>query len=181
MSWKIYDKNKNYSVNEYGDVKNNATGAIKRPFKNVQNGYLYVDLWSNNKVKKYAIHRMIAETFIPNPQNKPTVDHIDGNRTNNAIENLRWATYSEQNSRFNTHGVRSEKIKVTNEITKEQIFFDSITDAAAFFDTSISNVSQMLKKCTYGKRGKMRYYLFEYLGRQIQERVTTIPKGSTLK
>lgn len=60
----------------------------------------------NNKVEKVPIHRLVAEAFIPNSENKPTVDHVDGNRLNNSVDNLRWATYSEQNSRFNTIGVR---------------------------------------------------------------------------
>lgn len=174
MKWKKLKQNENYSINEYGEVKNNATGKIKIPFINSTNGYKYVDLWKDNKVKKYAIHRLIAENFIPNPDNKPTVDHIDGNRTNNAIDNLRWATYSEQNSRFNTHGVRSERIKVSNNKDDKILIFESITDVALHFDTTISNISQMLKKGTYGKRGKMRYYKFEYLKISTQKRVTTI-------
>lgn len=46
--------------------------------------------------KHYTVHRIVAETFIPNPENKPTVDHIDRDRHNNAVANLRWATHKEQ-------------------------------------------------------------------------------------
>lgn len=144
-----------------GEVKNNITGNILKPFINKNSGYKIIDLWSNNKCKKVAIHRLIAEAFIENPFNKPTVDHKDGNRLNNSIENLRWATYSEQNSRFNTCGVRSEKIKVTH-INGNVLNFNRIKDVAEYFNCNISNISQMLKKGTYGKRGKTRYYKFEY-------------------
>ena len=163
MSWVIIKQNNNYSINENGEVKNNATGIIKKPYSNVKSGYLYVDLYKDNKPQKCAIHRLIAEHFIPNPLNKPTVDHIDGNRTNNAITNLRWATYSEQNSRFNTHGVRSQKVIVTMNKSNEKMVFESITDVAGYFGVCISNISQMIKKGTYGKRGKMKNYMFEYL------------------
>ena len=57
--------------------------------------YLTV-LLSNKKIKKQKlVHRVIAETFIPNPKNKPCVNHIDGNKLNNNIKNLEWVTYSE--------------------------------------------------------------------------------------
>lgn len=165
MNWIPIKRNTRYSINEDGIVKNNSTGKIKNSFKNRKTGYLCVDLWENNKSTKHAIHRLIAEAFIPNPENKPTVDHIDGNRENNAIDNLRWATYSEQNSRFNTHGVRSEKIKVVNQEDSSEKIFESITDAANYFKVNISSISQMLKKGTFGKRGRTRYYKFEYLNK----------------
>lgn len=152
----------NYSINENGKVRNDLTNKIKAPFINKKNGYYMVDLWKNNKSTKIPIHRLVAEAFIPNPENKATVDHKDGNRKNNSIENLRWATYSEQNSRFNTFGVRSEKIKVTHE-NGTILYFEQIKLAADYFNCTIGNISQMLKKGTYGVRGKTRYYKFEYV------------------
>ena len=161
MNWKTIKQNENYSINENGEVKNNISGKILKSFINKKSGYKIIDLWRNNKCKKIALHRFIAETFIPNPLHKPTVDHKDGNRLNNSIDNLRWATYQEQNSRFNTYGVRSKKITVTN-INGTKLEFNRITDVAKYFNCNISNISQMLKKGTYGKRGKTRYYKFEY-------------------
>ena len=57
--------------------------------------YLQVNLWKNNKGKSLAVHRIIAETFILNPENKPEVNHIDGNKLNNNVYNLEWNTVSE--------------------------------------------------------------------------------------
>ena len=177
MAWKILKQNKNYSINEHGEIKNNATGKIKKPTLNKNNGYYYVDFYENNKRKKYPIHRLVAENFIPNPLNKPTVDHKDGNRTNNSIKNLRWATYSEQNSRFNVNGVRSQKIKVTHYKEKRKkrgggheawldidniMFFDSISNVAEYFSLTIGSISLLLKECNIGRRGKTRGYKFEY-------------------
>ena len=86
--WKKIDRNNNYSINENGEVRNDVTGHIKKATVNKKNNYFIVDLYKNNKSEKVPIHRLVAETFIPNPQNKPTEDHIDGNRQNNAISNL---------------------------------------------------------------------------------------------
>lgn len=177
MKWVKIKQNSSYSINEFGDIRNNKTGKIKVPFVNKKTGYKTVDLWNDNKSTKFTVHRLLAEAFIPNPEKKPTVDHKDGNRLNNSLENLRWATYAEQNSRFDTVGVRSEKIKVTHysEKTKKNgvhvswicpdscIVFDRISDAADYFGVCLSSVSQMLKKGTIGRRGKTRGYLFEYL------------------
>lgn len=175
---KIIKDFENYSINEDGTVINNKNGLVKKPYMNKDNGYLYVDLWKNNKAYKKPIHRLIAENFIPNPNNKRTVDHKDGNRLNNNISNLRWATYSENNSRFDTTGVRSEKIIVTHyeEFRKkrgnghiswgnviETLEFNSITETAKYFNKSISNISQLLKLGTIGQRGDTRGYKFEYV------------------
>lgn len=162
MKWKILKENENYSINEKGEIKNNITKKILSPSINKDSGYYQIDLWKDNKSRKYTLHRLVANNFIPNPENKPTVDHIDGNRLNNNVSNLRWATYSEQNSRFNTFGVRSEKIKVIN-INGGELIFNRIKDVAEYFDCNISNISQMLKKGTFGKRGKTRYYKFVYM------------------
>lgn len=59
-------------------------------------GYYRLPLCKYGKIKYYYIHRLVAEAFINNFENKPTVDHIDRNKSNNCVSNLRWATYKEQ-------------------------------------------------------------------------------------
>ena len=85
----------NYSVNILGEVKNVLSGRILKPC--ITDGYLLVRLSTNNKRTYHRVHRLIAIHFIPNPENKPCVDHINRIRTDNRIENLRWATYCENN------------------------------------------------------------------------------------
>lgn len=187
MKWRKISRNTNYSISEEGQVRNDITGRIKAQYVNKDNGYPTVDLYKDNKSMKVTVHRLLAEAFIPNPENKPCIDHKDGNRQNNSLNNLRWATYSENNSRFNTIGVRSEKIKVTHYIEKRNprgeghlswesvdqiLFFERITDAAAHFNCHLSNISVMLKRGEIGKRGKLRGYRFEYCNKNGS--VTTI-------
>lgn len=67
-------------------------------------GYLKVTLLKNGKRKTKHVHRLVAEAFIPNPDNKPQVDHIDGNKKSNVVFNLRWATNKENANNPNTVG-----------------------------------------------------------------------------
>lgn len=177
MTWRKIKQNTNYSINENGQIRNDLTGKIKAPYTNKSTGYLEVDLWNNNKRKKYSVHRLLAEAFIENSNDKPCIDHKDGNRQNNDLSNLRWATYSENNSRFNTLGVRSERVKVTHYKEKRnkrggghiawleadnEMCFDRIVDVAEYFDVTQGNITPLLKSGEIGRRGKMRGYKFEY-------------------
>lgn len=88
-----------YQVSNYGRVKTTANSAtrkerILKPYK-MAKGYLYVDLWINGKHKKHRIHKLVAIAFIPNPENKNEINHIDGNKENNHISNLEWCTHKE--------------------------------------------------------------------------------------
>lgn len=90
-----------FQVSSMGRVRSLKTGKIlNQRFVNARNcskAYLIVDLQDDDGDRKTCrVHRLVAENFIPNPEGKPSVDHINRIKTDNRLKNLRWATYAEQ-------------------------------------------------------------------------------------
>ena len=85
-----------YQVSSLGRVKSLKFGKIRSlKFGFSGNGYLRVCLWEDNKGKIFSVHRLVAQAFIPNPELKREVNHINGIKTDNRVENLEWCTRSE--------------------------------------------------------------------------------------
>lgn len=95
-SYYVSDNGEVYSK-KYHYRRNKDCHLIKLKPIAQNNGYYSVALWKNKKPTSILIHRLVAETFIPNPENKACVNHIDGNKHNNCVSNLEWNTYSENN------------------------------------------------------------------------------------
>ena len=92
--FRVIKEFENYSVSNFGRVRNEMTGRILIPGKD-SNGYYKVDLRKDNKPYTKHIHRLVGEAFIPNPNTKKCIDHIDNNRLNNNTINLRWVSNQE--------------------------------------------------------------------------------------
>ena len=83
-----------YEVSNLGRIRN-SKGEILNQYE--VNGYKKIDLWKKNSRKKFRVHRLVAEAFLPNPNNLPAVNHKDFNRTNNCLDNLEWISTRDNN------------------------------------------------------------------------------------
>ena len=95
MNWKdIKDFKGIYKVNSLGEVR--RAGATQNRKKQLtRKGYYKVFLYNKNNKRAYFVHRLVAQTFIPNPQNKPNINHKNCLKTDNRVNNLEWCTQSE--------------------------------------------------------------------------------------
>ena len=110
----IKDLEGKYQVSNLGNIMSlnyNGTGKSKllKPGK-TKNGYLLVSLYKNRKRKSYKVHRLVAEHFIPNPDNLPEINHKDENKENNSVDNLEYCTHEDNIN----HGTRNERIAKAN-------------------------------------------------------------------
>ena len=129
--WKpiIYrDIKQMYEISSLGRIRNYRTGKFLTPVRNVSNDHYQVSLRLNESSKKwngkrsFSFHILVAITFIPNPENKPLVHHIDGDPSNNKVDNLMWVTVSEHQvltyeleQRDRKFGEKSENARYTTE------------------------------------------------------------------
>ena len=107
VEYKLIEGYPDYMVSSDGKVWSLKYGRMKelKPETNTR-GYLQVGLCNNGQLTFKLVHRLVAEAFIPNPDNLPQVNHKDEDKTNNSVENLEWCT-AEYNSNF---GTRNEKV-----------------------------------------------------------------------
>lgn len=132
-----------YKVSTLGRVKGKY--RIKSQQDNGK-GYLMVRLNKNGESRWHLVHRLVAKAFIENPQNKPTVNHIDGNRKNNKFNNLEWATYSENNLHSYRYNGRKSALAVPIYCIETGKIYKSSYDASK--DTGIPQSS--INRCANG-------------------------------
>ncbi len=190
--WKDIENCSPYQISNLGRIKNTKTGIFLNPTLDAS-GYVLVSLCINKKTKKCRIHRLIAQAFIPNPENKPTVNHIDRNRSNNNLSNLEWATMSEQNF----HSAKNKKQnpfkrKITQLTISEEIInnYSSVQEASimlfnngitgynsidelkiSIISSKICAVANNIRTCAYGYKWKYNDDLINIIDGEIWKEI----------
>lgn len=154
--YKVSNKGNVYSVGRVSSQGKKCGGLTLKP-RSFRNGYLHVNLYKNGKMKSKSIHRLVAEVFIPNPNNFPEVNHLDENKTNNYVEDLEWCT-REYNMNFGERNEKvrqklSKRVKAVNVESGEVITFSSTLEAMnkGYGDGAVSKACRGVYKNSSGK------------------------------
>lgn len=120
IEFTVIDKT-NYSISKCGRVRNDKFNRELKPFNN-GNDYMAVDLFTQGKSRVVGLHRLLMEVFVPNPENKPHVNHKDGNPMNNQLDNLEWCSPSE-NHKHRYHTLKSTALRCqdSGRFTKREV------------------------------------------------------------
>lgn len=175
--WRSIDGFSGYEISSYGRVighKNNRgiitdSEYLLKPRVN-PNGYLIVVLYDENRVPhQLSVHRLVAQSFIPNHDGYPYVDHLDGNKTNNMVDNLEWVTPKENSIRAVNAGlyepifkITRKPVMVTNLRNGEEKYFRGVNEAARAIGYSPAIVSKVVNML----RNTIGYYAIEFAGRE---------------
>lgn len=169
--WKQIQDFPNYHISTFGNIKNIITNKLLKPCN--KGGYYHVSLVNSITRKSLKIHRLVSIAFIPNPENKPEVNHKDKNKLNNNINNLEWATRSENMSHcFKNITVTCNKNKPINRIDKENHniiqSYESIEDAAMWafengLTTNTHNGRNSIGNCLCGLSNSSYGFKWEFI------------------
>jgi len=174
--WRIINDFPNYSVSNFGNVMNTTTN--KRMKLNVNTGYHHVSLVNDVGQKTFTVHRLLAISFIENPENKPEVNHKDKNKLNNNLSNLEWNTRLENNKhRCNGLLITCNKNKPilrlnknTNEVLEQ---YNSIEEAGKWaFENKLTinshNGRNAIGNCLNGLSNSGYGYKWQYIENNLE-------------
>lgn len=150
----------NYAISNYGNIKNVKKNKILKPVKN-KNGYLEYTFCQNGIKKTFRIHRLVGLYFIPNIENKPYINHKNGIKTDNNVNNLEWCTAKENDTHARLTGLKNQnKPIIAEEIeTGNKIVFSSVSEAGAILGINKGTISKVL----HNKRKQVHGYYFHFI------------------
>ena len=173
--WKdIIGYENEYQINQFGEIRTLKDSPklkkynVLKPQINKRNGYVYQMLYKNGKEKLLRVHRLVAMAFLPNPNNLPQVNHKDGNKQNNSVDNLEWCEQSYNMKHAFKTGLEkpSEKqkaaVRKTNEKKRKRVVrtmgdekneYESATVAARKNNVGISTICRYCNKKRMPKDG----------------------------
>ena len=148
--WKdVIDFEGYYEVSSLGRVRNTRSSEIKAQNVQTNGKYLQVSLWKLNKEKRSLVHRLVAKAFIPNPLNKPQVNHLDKNDQNNVVTNLEWTTCSENHKHAFANGRKGTKSRLGEKISQTSpyryVYWDALRNiwkASLKIDGKTNNIGR---------------------------------------
>ena len=176
--WKdIPGYEKLYQVSNLGNIRSlhwNHSNTIRllTPFEN--KGYLRIGFRQNHILKNYLVHVLVAKAFIPNPLNKPCVNHIDGNKKNNCVSNLEWVTHKENIQYAIKHNLRPVVCECIhpkgkdNPLSKKVIqisldgSFSKVWDCTKDITDQLGYHGPSIRRCCRGERKTYKGYFWKY-------------------
>lgn len=177
--WKDIPECSTYQASTFGRIRNKETGKVLKPCIS-ERGYEMLHLRYDSKSHTRYVHKLVAETFLPNPENKPEVNHEDGVKTNNRVDNLSWVTHSENNLHAYRVGLKtpSDKVreharKMGNDATTRQAAYDRhpnimIVETGEIYESNIAVAKRLqchvqeVWACLHKKRNLCRGHHLEY-------------------
>jgi hypothetical protein len=134
---------------------------VLKPREDKRSKALSVSLWKNGSCRTYLIHRLVAMSFIPNPNNLETVNHKDGNRHNNHVDNLEWMSRADNIRHGFTTGLYTcqTPIVIVDKETEHAYYFHSLSKAGEFMGHGDKYLSGAIKKNQYENK-KFKWALF---------------------
>lgn len=184
--WKTIEGYPNYMISNLGRVKSlnyHNTGKEKiRKLSINHKGYYQIDLWKNGKYEAFRIHRLVAEAFIPNPNNLPCVNHKDENKQNNFVyinedgtvdlekSNIEWCDISYNNTYNNRHKKIGDKLRGKNNTDKSKTVYQyDLNGKLLNVYTSIAEIGRQLNistsricACCNNKQKQYKDYIWSY-------------------
>lgn len=178
--WKTIHDFPTYEISSFGQIRNSCTGKMLKP-RLSEWGYEQVCLRLNGTNNWRYVHKLVASEFIPNPYNKPQVNHIDGDKLNNKVCNLEWCSVSENNKHAYETGLKvvSDKVRenarhVGNNPKTRQAAFDrhpdiKIVETGEVFESNVEVANRLLCDvqnvwaCVHGKQKTCAGYHLEYV------------------